>query len=271
MKEAKVRYPSDVSDEEWAFAAAYLSLMTHDAPQRQYPLREVFNALRWMVRAGAPWRYLPGGDFPPWPAVYQQTQRWIAAGVFEDMAHDLRELLRVAAGRKPQPTAAIFDSQTLQGSVESGERAGYDAGKKKKGTKIHLAVDTLGHLLSLVVTPADDQDRALVGELSQKVQEATGQNVSLAFVDCGYSGTDAKHDAKTEGIELEVVKHTEAVRGFVLLPRRWVVERSFAWKTRFRRLVKDYERLEETVAGLHFAVFAILMLARLVAETVQSA
>src|SRR5918994_7277145 len=127
-------YPSDVSDDEWAFAAPYLTLMTEDAPQREHNLREVFNALRWIVRAGASWRMLPH-DFPPWDTVYQQTRRWIAAGVFEAMVHDLRALLRLASGRTPDPSAAILDSRTLRSSPESGHRAGYDGAKRKKGSK----------------------------------------------------------------------------------------------------------------------------------------
>jgi transposase len=105
-------YPSDVTDDEWAFVAPYLTLMTEEAPQRGLSLREVFNGLRWMIRTGAPWRMIPN-DLPPWRAVYQQTQRWLKAGVFESLVHDLRELLRVAAGRQAQPTAAIFDSRAL--------------------------------------------------------------------------------------------------------------------------------------------------------------
>src|SRR6266581_6263309 len=111
-------YPSDVTDDEWAFVAPYLTLMRADAPQREHKLREVFNALRWLVRAGAPWRLLPH-EFPPWAAVYQQTQRWLAAGSFEAIVHDLRALLRVAQGRNAQPSAAIFDGRTLQSTPES--------------------------------------------------------------------------------------------------------------------------------------------------------
>ena len=262
-------YPTDVSDEEWAFVAPYLTLMTEDAPQRRHDLREVFNALRWIVHTGAPWRYLPG-DLPPWPAVYQQTRRWLAAGVFADMVHDLREMLRWAAGRNPQPSAAIFDSATRQSTPESGPRAGYDGYKKRNGSKIHLAVDTLGELLALLVTPADAQDREQVEALAEAVQEATGGTVELAFVDQNYTGEQPAADAAAHGIRLEVVKLAEAKRGFVLLPRRWVVERSFAWAARFRRLAKDYERLPEVVAGLHFLAFLTLMLHRLVTVAAQS-
>lgn len=254
-------YPSDVSEDEWAFVAPYLTLMTEDAPQRDHPLREVFNGLRWLVRTGSPWRYLPN-DLPPWYTVYQQTHRWISAGCFESIVHDLRELLRVAGGRKAKPAAVVLDGRTLQSSIESGSRAGYDGYKVKRGSKVHIAVDTLGHLLAALVTPANEQERAQVGQLAQAVQEVTGQSVQIAFVDQGYTGETAAGAAKAQGIELSVVKLPEAKKGFVLLPRRWVVERSFAWASRFRRLVKDYERLPETLVALHFVVFAILMLAK---------
>lgn len=263
-------YPSDVSDAEWAFVAPYLTRMTEDAPQRVYSLREVFNALRWLMRAGAPWRLLPH-DLPPWWVVYQQTQRWLKAGVFEAMVQDLRRVLRLAEGRDAEPTAAIYDGRTLQSTPESGARAGYDGYKRRKGSKVHLAVDTLGHLLALHVTPANEQERAQVAELSQQVQQVTGEHIELVFVDQGYTGEDAEAAAAEHGIQLQVVKLPEAKRGFVLLPRRWVVERSFAWLARFRRLARDYERLEETLAGLHFVAFAILMLTRLVQLALQSA
>ena len=254
-------YPSDVSDEELAFVAPYLALVREDAPQRTHDLREVLNGLRWVVRTGSPWRYMPH-DLPPWETVYQQTRRWLSAGVFEAMVHDLRVLLRLSEGRASKPTAAILDSRTLPSTPESGTRGGYDGAKRKKGSKVHAAVDTLGHLLALHVTPANEQERARVGELAEAVQEATGESVELAYVDQGYAGERPAEEAEAHGIRLEVVKHLEAKRGFVLLPRRWVVERDFAWASRFRRLVKDYERLPTTLAGLHFVAFACLFLHR---------
>jgi transposase len=254
-------YPSDVTDEEWHLVAPYLTLMIEGAPQRVHTLREVFNALRWVVRTGSPWRYIPH-DLPPWHTVYQQTQRWIRAGCFDALVTDLRALIRLGEGKTVEPTAAIFDSRTLQGTPESGDRAGYDGHKKRKGSKIHLVVDTLGEFLALVVTPANAQDRAQVEELAAAVQEVTGNTIELAYVDQGYTGADAEAAAEGWGIRLEVVKLPEARKGFVLLPRRWVVERSFAWLTRFRRLAKDYERLPETVAGLHLVAFSVLMLGR---------
>src|SRR5918993_1409120 len=204
-------YPSDVSDEEWAFLAPYLALVREDAPQREYDLREVFNGLRWIVRTGSAWRYMPH-ELPPWETVYQQTQRWLKAGVFEEMIHDLRVLLRLSKDRSSEPTAA------------------------------------------------NEDDRKEVEKLSEEIQRATGENVEVAYVDQGYTGEGTSGAAAEHGIRLEVVKHEEAKRGFVLLPRRWVVERDFAWASRFRRLVKDYERLPETLAGLHFVAFACLFL-----------
>jgi transposase len=135
-------YPSDVSDDEWAFVAPYLTLMKEDAPQRERALREVFNGLRYIVRGGMQWRFMPN-DLPPWCTVYQQTQRWIQAGVFEDMVRDLRRLLREIAERHLQPRAALFDGRTRQSSPENGARAGHDGHQRRKGSKVHLAVDTL--------------------------------------------------------------------------------------------------------------------------------
>lgn len=263
-------YPSDVSDDEWAFVAPYLTLMREDAPQREHSLREVFNGLRYIVRTGMQWRFMPN-DLPPWHTVYQQTQRWLAAGVFEQIVGDLRMLLREIDGRNPQPSAAIFDGRTLQSTPESGARAGYDGHKKRKGSKVHLAVDTLGQLLAVLITPANEQERAQVAELAERVQTATGEAVEVAFVDQGYTGEAAAEAAAQHGIRLEVVKLPTAKRGFILLPRRWVVERSFAWMARFRRLARDYERLDETLAGLHFVAFAILMAHRFVTFMTQSA
>ena len=172
-------YPSDVSDEEWAFVAPYLTLMRKDAPQREHSLPEVFN--------------------------------------------DLRALLHRAKGKHEQPTAATFDGRTVQSTPENGG-AGYDGYKRKKGSKIHLAVDTLGYLLALKVTPANEQERQEMTGLPAEVQAVTGENVKVEA----------------------------AKKGFVLLPRRWVVERSFGSSARFRRLVRDFERSAETLAGLHF-------------------
>lgn len=263
-------YPSDVGDEEWAFVAPYLTLMTEDAPQREHSLREVVNGTRYIARAGGAWRLMPH-DLPPWYTVYQQTMRWMKAGVFEAMVHDLRELLRLLSGRNEQPSAVILDSRTLQSTVESGHRAGYDGGKRKRGSKVHIAVDTLGQLLALHVTPGNEQDRSQVEVLVEQVQQVTGETVEVAFVDQAYTGEQAAQDAEAHGMRLAVVKLPEAKKGFVLLPRRWVVERSFGWMSRFRRLVRDYERLAGTLAGFHLIAFAMLMVKQFVEFRFQSA
>ena len=262
-------YPSDVSDEERSCVASYLTLSRLDSPQRTYDLRAVFNAMRWLVRTGAAWRMMPN-DLPPWSAVYQQMQRWLRAGCFEALVHDLRVLVREHAGRHAQPTAMILDSRTIQSTPTSGARAGYDGAKRRKGSKVHAAVDTLGHLLALHVTPANAQDRAQVATLAEAVQAITGQHVTLGYVDQGYTGDAPAQAAVTHGIRLEVIKHTEAKRGFVLLPRRWVVERSFAWAARFRRLARDYERLAQTLAAYHYLAFVSLMLPHALARVASA-
>ena len=255
----KTGYQSDVSDEEWAFCAPYLTLMREDAPQRDYSSRELFNAVRYMVRAGCPWRMIPN-DLPPWSTVHAQAQRWIKAGCWEAMAHDLRAVLRLLADREAEPSAVILDGRTMQSTPESGARGGYDGYKRRKGCKVHIAVDTLGHLLALKITAANEQERAQVADLAREIQTVTGDTVEVAYVDQGYTGAEPAAQAAAQGMRLEVIKLQEAKRGFVLLPRRWVVERSFAWAARFRRLARDYERLASSLAGLHWLAFACLML-----------
>ena len=256
-------YPTDLTDAQWQLIEPLLPARKRLGRRRTVDFREILNAIFYLLRAGCAWRMLPH-EFPPWAAVYQQMRRWLDAGCFEAMVHDLRVLLREYAGREGQPSAMILDSRTIQSTPESGARAGYDGAKRRKGAKVHAAVDTLGHLLALHITPADEQDRAQVEQLAQAVQEITGESVELAYVDQGYTGETAHQAAQAHGIQLEVVKHTEAKRGFVLLPRRWVVERSFAWAARFRRLARDYERLAHTLAGFHYLAFACLMLHRVV-------
>jgi len=256
-------YPCDVTDEEWTFVLPYLLLCREDSKHREHDLREVFNGLRYIAKTGCQWRWMPN-DLPPWAAVYQQTRRWMAAGCFEALVGDVQSVLREWKGRKGQPTAVCLDSRTLQSTPESGARAGYDGAKRRKGSKVHIAVDTLGHLLALTVTAADEGDRTQVAALAKEVQQVTGNTVELAYVDQGYTGENAAQAAQQQGIRLEVVKHPMAKRGFVLLPKRWVVERSFAWAARFRRLARDYERLDTTLKGLHFIAFAILMCARII-------
>ena len=270
MSKPRKSYHSDVSDDEWAFLAPFLTLMRPDAPQRAYPLRELPDGARSVVKTGCQWRMLPH-DFPPWEAVYRQTRRGIGAGRFEAMAHTLRELVRAASGKAPTPSAAAIDGRTVPSTPASGgpARAGYDGHKKKKGSKVHMAVDTLGLLLAVRVTPANAQERRQVFELCKGVQGATGRSVTVAFVDQGYPGAQPAADAAAHGIELCVVKLKAGAGSFALVPKRWVVERSFAWMARFRRLARDYERTKEVLEGWHWLAFAGLMIRRLVpvAET----
>ena len=172
-------YPTDVSDDEWAFVAPYLMLLSETAGQRRHTLREVFNGVRHIVKTEAHWRMLPH-DLPPWPVVYQKMRRCMDAGCFENMVHDLRVLMRRTAYRSASPTAVILDSRTVLSAAESGTRAGYDGFKRRKGSNVHAAVDTLGDLLALVVTPANAQDRAQIEALGAAVQEVTGETVELA-------------------------------------------------------------------------------------------
>ncbi len=181
-------YPSDVSDDEWQLLLPYLLLMREDAPQRIYDLQEIFNAIRSVAKTGCQWRFLPN-DFPSWTAVYQQDRRWMDAGVFAQITQDLRVLLRFFEGRNEQSSAVVFDGRTLQSSPESGARAGTDGAKKKKGSQIHIAVDTLGHLLGLKATAGNEQERSQVAALSEELQELTGGTVEVA-VDQGYTGEE---------------------------------------------------------------------------------
>ena len=260
MPERKA-HPSDVSDDEWGLVAPYLTLLPEQAGQREHSLREVFNGLRYVVRYGVAWRAMPN-DLPPWHAVYDQAQRWLRGGCFEALVHDPRAVLRLARGRAEEPSAAVLNGRTLRSTPESGGRTAWDGHKRVRGSKLHMAVDTLGHLLALRVTPANEDDRSAVAALAEAVQDATNQSVELAYVDQGYTGERPAQAAAAHGVALEVVRLPEAKRGFVLLPRRWVVERSFGWMARFRRLARDYGRLPDTLAGLHLVAFVILLLRR---------
>ena len=183
--------------------------------------------------------------------------------MFETIVVDLRRMIRLGEGKNEQPTAANIDSRTLQGLVENGNRGCYEGHKRRNGTKLHLADDTLGQFLDMTVTPANAGDRAQVEALTEAMPEATGDAVEVVYVDQGYTGKAAEDAAASAGIWLEAVKMPDTKRGFVLLPRRWVVERTFGWLSRFQRLAKDYERLEETVTGLHLVAFSALMLGRM--------
>ena len=175
----------------------------------RYPLREMFNALRWLARAGAPWRLL-SNDFPPWTAVYQQRRRWNEAGSFEAMVGDMRSIIRVSQGRKGQPSAAVIDGRTLQSTCESGPRAGHDGYKRKMGSKVHMAVDTMGNLLALTVTPADEQERSQVKALCEAVQRRHGRDGQAGVGGSGLHGRSGQGRCQGDG---DRVAGGEAARG----------------------------------------------------------
>jgi transposase len=216
-------YPSDVSDEEWEFVAPYLSWLPQTAAHRPHELREVSNAVRYIVRTGALWRWLPT-NFPPWEAVYRQTRRWIAAGCFEAIVQDLRLLVCAAAGRRVQPSKGIVDSRTLRSTVDSGQRAGVDGHKRVRGSKVYAVVDSMGTLLALTVTPANDAERRQLSALAERVQEMTGETAKVVYADAAYSGEETAAVAQEQGMRLIVVQRPEGSHGFVLLPKRWMVE-----------------------------------------------
>ncbi len=286
-------YQTDVSDEEWTFVAPYVTVLPEDVAQRTYALREVFNGVRSIVKRGAHWRLMPH-DLPPWPLVESAAApldgRWMAAGwpraalkpsctICASCCAAPRSAQRhraPSATERPAPPSAailaILDARPIQSTPESGARAGYDGHKRRNGSKVQkvpVAVETRGHLLALLVTPAAEQERAPVEELAQGVQAVTGEHVELAYVDQGSTGEEPATAAADHGIQLAVGKLREAKRGFVLLPRRWVVERDFAWAARFRRLARDYERLATTLASLHFLAFACLLLHRFISLTLS--
>jgi transposase len=194
-----------------------------------------------------------GGGLPAAPARAQ-------VGAFAALVPDQRILPRRAAGRAAAPTATIFERRPLPSSAASGGRAGYDGAKRPRGSKVPLAVATLGHLLGLPLTPANAQERAQGAPRAAAGQAETGETITLAYVDQGYTGDAPAAEAAADGSAREGVKLPDAKHGFVLLPRRWVVERGFAWMSRFRRRVRDDERLPERLAGLHRVAFTSLML-----------
>ena len=233
------------------------------APQREHSLREVLNGLRWIVRAGAAWRMIPP-DLPPWHTVYQQSQRWLKAGVFDAIVQELRAVLRLAQGRHAAPAAAIVESRTGPSPPARGTRAGEDGANRRRGSQVPMAGETLGPLVAAPVTAAAEQARSQVSPLAAQGQEVTGEAVARALVDQGYTGAQAAAEAPVHQRQLDVVKWPEATKGCGLLPKRWVVERSKAWAARFRRLARDDERLAETRAGWHFVACAIRRLKRFV-------
>jgi transposase len=240
------RYPSDMTGAEWAVCEPLLPAPAWLAGRGGRPatrcLRDIVDAIRYLTHNGPVWRALPA-DFPPAWTVYWWADKWQADGSAERMHHDLRERVRLAAGRKRRPSAAVIDSQSVKGSemIAAGRR-GYDAAKKINGTKRHIAVDTLGLLLTVLVTAASVQDRDAAKPLLWNLRRAF-PSIKLTWADGGYTGKPVTWAKTWLRLRVEIVKRPDDLHTFKVLPRRWVVERTLSWITRHRRTVRDYERL----------------------------
>jgi transposase len=257
------RYTTDLTDAEFALIAPRLPAPSRIGRPRRADLRAVLNAIFYLLRTGCQWALLPK-EFPPKSTVYEYFRRWWADGILLGIYHALLERARVAAGREAQPTAGIVDSQSVK-TAEAGGPRGFDAGKKINGRKRHLLVDTLGLPLRIVVHPANVQDRDGLALLLRRVHRRFPW-LSLLFADGGYQGEVAAGNARSQRLNLTVVKRSDDANGFVVLPRRWVVERTFAWLGRNRRLAKDVERLVETSTA-HLYLAAICLLTRRLARS----
>ena len=256
-------YPSDLSDKQWAklepLLCQRLAGKHAGGRPRLYPLRRVVDAVLYVVKTGCQWRQLPK-DFPPWKSVYEEFRRWRRTGLWARISRALRNQLRQKLGRSAQPTAAIIDSQSVKTTLK-GKGRGYDAGKKIKGRKRHIAVDTEGLLLAVVVHSAGIQDRVGARALLLRLA-ALFCTIRTIFADSAYTGTLVEWVRALFGWTLTIVKRTEAHR-FVVLPKRWVVERTFAWLGWSRRLSKDYEVRPDTAEAMIHIAAAHLMLRRL--------
>jgi putative transposase len=252
------RYPCDLTDREWALIAALLPARQRAGRGRPpvHPKRAIVEAILYVVRTGCAWRYLPG-EYPPWRTVYGYFTAWQASGVLDQIHDALRARARIAAGRRPAPSAAVIDSQSVR-AADTVARAsrGWDNGKKVNGRKRHIAVDTLGLLLAVVVTPASVQDRDGARPLLWRLR-ASSRHVRLAWADAGYAGKLITWAAALH-LVIEVVRKRDP-HAFEVLPRRWVVERTFAWISKHRRCVRDYERLpEHHEAMVKWAMIALM-------------
>jgi transposase len=259
---ARRGYPSDLSDGEWSLIEPLLPAPRWGGPAggrpEAHPRREIVNAIRYLVRSGCAWRQLPA-DLPPWQTVYDHFHRWQADGTTSRIHDALHARARLAAGRDPEPTAAVIDSQSVRAAdtVPKASR-GWDNAKKVNGRKRHIAVDTLGLLLAVVITPACVQDRDAARPLLWNLRRGR-HRVRLAWADAGYQAGRLTAWAAALRVTVQIVRKPDDLHTFQVLPRRWVVERTFAWISKYRRTVRDYERLPaHHEAMIQWAMIAIM-------------
>jgi putative transposase len=258
-------YPTDLSDAEWTRLRSYLPSLKAETRLRTHSLRDVLDAIFYIVRSGCAWRLLPH-DFPPWSSVYYHFRRFRLSGLWSLILKGVRADERKRVGKDPQPTAAIIDSQSVKTTEESAHPSGYDAHKNVKGRKRHLLVDTLGLPLSVYVTSADVQDRVGARCLLAGLKPFVPR-LKKVWADGAYAGEKLAGWLEEQGgWELEIIARDREAKGFEMLPKRWIIERSFSWLIRNRRLSKDYERLVQTSETFIEVAMIRLILRRLTRE-----